>query len=168
MFQLGEAWNQNMDQQFFPSWINVIDDSMMEWFNKWDNVFMCVDRKLHPFANEWHIICCALTSILWRAHIVEVKDRPTQLGPKKKGKIWGRLLGLCYEFLIQSFQLVSVLCVTVTFLCQRVSQPCWSLVYNLLSLSRSANNVPRVYRYMPFTNTYLKICYLCGYFGGHN
>ena len=32
MRQLEEAWNQNMSQQCFPSWINVIDYSMMEWF----------------------------------------------------------------------------------------------------------------------------------------
>ena len=32
MRQLEEAWNQNMAQKFFPSWINVLDESMMEWF----------------------------------------------------------------------------------------------------------------------------------------
>ena len=30
MRQLEEACNQNMDQQFLPSWINVLDYSMME------------------------------------------------------------------------------------------------------------------------------------------
>ena len=30
MRQLEEAWNQNMAQQFFPSWINVLDESTME------------------------------------------------------------------------------------------------------------------------------------------
>ena len=35
MRQLEKAWNQNMTQQFLPSWINVLDESMMEWFNKW-------------------------------------------------------------------------------------------------------------------------------------
>ena len=51
MRQLEEAWNQNMAQQFLPSWINVLDESMMEWFNKWAPVFMCVGRKPHPFGN---------------------------------------------------------------------------------------------------------------------
>ena len=64
MRQLEESWNQNMAQQFLPSWINVLDDSMMEWFNKWAPGFMCVGRKPHPFGNDWHILCCALTSIL--------------------------------------------------------------------------------------------------------
>ena len=80
MRQLEEAWNQNMAQQFLPSWINVLDESMMKWFNKWSPGFMFVGHKPHPFGNERHTICCALTSILWRAQIVEGKDRRTELG----------------------------------------------------------------------------------------
>ena len=34
MRQLEEAWNQNKAQQFLPSWINVLYESIMEWFNK--------------------------------------------------------------------------------------------------------------------------------------
>ena len=83
MRQLEEAWNQNMAQQFLPSWINVLDESVMEWFNKCFPGFMCVGRKPHPFGNERHTISCALTSILWRAQIVKGKDRPTELGKKK-------------------------------------------------------------------------------------
>ena len=64
MCQLEGSWNQNMAQQFLPSWINVMDESIMEWFNKWSPGFMCVGRKPHPFGNERHKIFCALTSIL--------------------------------------------------------------------------------------------------------
>ena len=67
MCQLEEAWNQNMDQQFFPSWINVLDDSMMEWLNKWAPGFMCVGHKPHTFENYQHTAVCAITSIMWRA-----------------------------------------------------------------------------------------------------
>ena len=118
MLQLEEAWNKNMAQQILPSWINVIGESMMEWFNKWSPGFRCVGRKPHPFGNERNTICCALTSILWRSQIVEGKYRPTELG-KKNGKSWGILLASCYECVSQSFQLVSVLCLTVDFVCQR-------------------------------------------------
>ena len=83
MRQFEEAWNHNMAQQFLPSWINVLDESMIEWFNKWAPGFMCFSRKPRTFDNEQHAICCALISILWRIHIVEGKDRPTQLGPNK-------------------------------------------------------------------------------------
>ena len=55
----------------------------MEWFKKWDPGFMCVGHKPHPFGNERHTISCALTSIWWRAQIVEGKERTTQIGPKK-------------------------------------------------------------------------------------
>ena len=34
MRQMQEAWNKNMEDEFCPSWINVLDESMMEWFNK--------------------------------------------------------------------------------------------------------------------------------------
>jgi hypothetical protein len=98
MRQLEEAWNKNMADEFSPAWINVLDESMMEWFNKWAPGFMCVGRKPHPFGNERHTICCALTSILWRAQIVEGKDRPTQLGAKEHaglGKTVGLMLRMC-------------------------------------------------------------------------
>ena len=98
MRQLEEAWKQNMAQQFFPSCINILDESMMEWFNKWSPGFMCVGRKPHPFGNEWHTICCALTSIIRRAHIVEDKDRRTELRKKRLeelGKTVGLMLQMC-------------------------------------------------------------------------
>ena len=62
--QLEDAWNQNMAQQFFPSWINVLDKYMMEWFKKWSPGCMCVGRNPHPFGNERNTICYALTSIM--------------------------------------------------------------------------------------------------------
>ena len=105
-----------MAQQFFPSWINVIDESMMEWFNKWSPGFMCVGRKPHPFGNERHAIYCALTSILWRAQIVEGKDRPTELG-KKKWEDLGNSVGLMLRICEPIFSTGSVLCLTVAFVC---------------------------------------------------
>ena len=87
-----------MAQHFLPSWINVLDEYMMEWFNKWDPGFMCVGHKLHPFGNERHTICCALTSIMWRAQIIEGKDRPTELSKKKWEDLWktvGLMLLVC-------------------------------------------------------------------------
>ena len=78
---------------FFPSWINVFDEYTMEWSNKWSPGFMYVGCKPHPIVNERHTICCALTFILWRAQIVEGKDRPTELG-KKKWEEPGKTVGL--------------------------------------------------------------------------
>ena len=87
-----------MAQQFLSSWINFLDNSMMELLNKWAPRFMCAGRKTNPFGNERHNICCALTSILWKEQIVEGKDRPTQLGKKKwedLGKNVGLMLQMC-------------------------------------------------------------------------
>ena len=71
---------------------------MMDLFNKWAPGFMCVSLKPHPFGNERHTICCALTSILWSAQIVEGKYRPTELGKNKweeLGKTVGLMLRIC-------------------------------------------------------------------------
>ena len=52
MRQLEEAWNQNMAQKHLPLWINVLDKSIMDWFNKWDPGFMCVRRKSYRYKSE--------------------------------------------------------------------------------------------------------------------
>ena len=68
----------------------------MEWFNKRAPGFMCVGRKPHPFGNERHTICCAITSILWRAHILEGNDRQTELGNNKWEEL-GKAVGLMLQ-----------------------------------------------------------------------
>ena len=71
-----------MAEEFNPSWITVLYESMMGWSNKYAPGFMYVGHKPHPFGNERHTICCGLTSILWRAQIVEEKYLPRLLGKK--------------------------------------------------------------------------------------
>ena len=93
-----EQWNINMDQEFNPSCINVLDKSMMEWFNKYAPIFMCVGRKTHHFGNERHSICFGLTSIFWRSHIVGRKYFPQQLGQEEYnelGKTVSLMLRMC-------------------------------------------------------------------------
>ena len=51
---------------------------------------MCVGRKPHPFGNLRHTVCCGLTSIIWRAQIVEDKYHPQQLGHKDYNKLGKR------------------------------------------------------------------------------
>ena len=98
MRQMEESWNLNTAEEFNPSWINVLDGIMMEWFNKYAPGFMCVERKPYPFGNERHTISCGLTSILWRAQIVEGKDRPQQIGQREYnelGKTVSLMLRMC-------------------------------------------------------------------------
>ena len=64
-----------MEDEFSLSWISLLYESMMEWINRECPDFIFVGHKPHHFGNERHTICCALTSILFRALIVEGKDR---------------------------------------------------------------------------------------------
>ena len=79
-----------MAEEFNPSWVNVLDKSIMEWFEKYAPGFMCVGRKIHPFGNERHNICCGLTYILWRYQIVEGKYCPQPLGKKEYNELGKR------------------------------------------------------------------------------
>lgn len=79
--QMEDAWNANMMEEFEPSWISVLDESIQEWFNRWSCPgWMWVPRKPHPFGNERHTIACGLSGILFWSELVEGKDRPKQLG----------------------------------------------------------------------------------------
>ena len=33
--QLVDCWNENMNKNFSPSWINAIDESMLKWVNEY-------------------------------------------------------------------------------------------------------------------------------------
>lgn len=75
-----QAWNDNMRDEFFSSWRNCLDESMMVWTNEWTAPgFMVVPRKPKPFGNEWHTICCGETGILFYMELVEGKDRPVEI-----------------------------------------------------------------------------------------
>ena len=50
--QMEEAWNLNMAGEFNPLWINVLGESIMDWFNKDVPGSMCIGSKPHHFGNE--------------------------------------------------------------------------------------------------------------------
>ena len=59
---------------------------------------MFFGRNPHLFSNERHTVCCGLTSIYWRAQIVEGKYLPSQRGAKQHqelGKVVGLMLIIC-------------------------------------------------------------------------
>jgi hypothetical protein len=77
--QMIDAWNENMEQQFSPSWISCLDESMSKWVNEYTCPgFMCVPRKPWPFGNEYHSICCAVTGIMYFVELMEGKDTPRE------------------------------------------------------------------------------------------
>ncbi len=51
-----EMFNQYYAENYHPSWLNCLDESMSLWLNKFCPGYMCVPRKPHPFGNEYHSI----------------------------------------------------------------------------------------------------------------
>ena len=95
-----QEWNENMTEIFTPSWVSCLDESMSIWFNKWTCPgWMFVPRKLHPFGNEYHSVCCGETSIMWGIELVEGKDspreRPKDPNESLLGKMGALLLRMC-------------------------------------------------------------------------
>ena len=78
--QMIDAFNNHYTNEYTPSWLNCIDESMSSWLNKFCPGFMCVPRKPHPQGNEYHSIADAdkdgTKPVMWRVKIVEGKDRP--------------------------------------------------------------------------------------------
>ena len=78
-----KAWNNNMVEQFTPSWVRCLDKSM----STWTNIYSCpgwmfVPRKPWPFGNEYHMVCCSISGILYQMELVEGKDALSQVIPK--------------------------------------------------------------------------------------
>ena len=63
-----------MYTDFIPGWISCLDESMIIWKNKFGPVWVVLPRKPHPFGNEWHIICCAKSVMVFLVDLVEGKD----------------------------------------------------------------------------------------------
>jgi len=77
---LMNAWNENMESAYKPSWLVCIDESMVPWTSEYTAPgWVSVPRKPHPLGNEYHTIACAETNIIFRVEIVEGKDRPPEL-----------------------------------------------------------------------------------------
>ena len=79
VWQMINAWNENMVENFSPSWVSCLDNSMFIWFKK----FTCPGwifcfRKPHLFGNDCHSICCRLSGIMYSIESREGKDAPTQ------------------------------------------------------------------------------------------
>ena len=50
--QMIDAFNHHYEQNYSPSWMNCIDESMNSWMNKYCPGFMTLPRKPHLFGNE--------------------------------------------------------------------------------------------------------------------
>ena len=82
------AQNKNMADEFNPHLINMTNESIIEWYTNFPPGYICVRHRPHTFVNMHHTIFCGLTSILWRTHIVEVKDKFRKASPKSEFGAW--------------------------------------------------------------------------------
>jgi len=82
--QLIDEWNLHYEENYSPSWLGCLDESMSTWLNKFCLGFMHVPRKPNPNGNEYHTIADGDQGrpIMWRMKLQEGKDRP------KNGNQW--------------------------------------------------------------------------------
>ena len=107
-----EAWNSKMMEQFTPSWVSCLDESMSTWTNKYSCPgWMFVPQKPWPFGNEYHMVCCSLSGILWQMELVEGKDSPSEIIPS------GKLLDCCFVSWSPYLERAWWLSSTVAFVC---------------------------------------------------
>ena len=99
--QMIVAWNDNMAEQFTPSWVSCLDESMSPWTNKYTCPgWMLVPRKPHPFGNEYRSVCCSMSGIMCGIELVEGKDAPRAAAhPKPKHNNDGNTVGLLLRIL---------------------------------------------------------------------
>ena len=123
-----KGWGSNMVSCFIPGWANCLDKSMSIWTNKFlCPGFMFIPRKPWPFGNEYHMVCCCATGIMWVIDLVEGKDCPCQRGQQKYddlGATVGLLLQLLAPIFFKGFIVIldSAFCVLkgIIELCKRV------------------------------------------------
>ena len=92
--QMIYAWGSNMNNTFAPGYMNCLDKSMSMWTNKFTCPgFMFVPCKPCPFRNEYHMVCCCLSGIMWGINLVKGQDHPQQLGQHEYEEL-GSTVGL--------------------------------------------------------------------------
>ena len=69
--QMINASNDHYEENYIPSWLSCLDESMNSWLDKFCPGFMTAPRNLHPLGNEYHSIADgdAGKPIMWRIKI---------------------------------------------------------------------------------------------------
>ena len=88
-----------MSEIFSCSFVACLDESMSLWLNRWTCPGLnFVPRKPWSMGNEYHTMCCGVTSIMFSIDLVEGSDRPRELpslDAEKKGPTVSLLLRMC-------------------------------------------------------------------------
>ena len=101
-----KAWNGHMTSIFLASWAIYLDMSMSMSIchRRWTcPVWIFFPRKPHPFGNEWHTACYALSGIWFVVELVEGKAHPRQYGPLGFEDLGGKTVGLLFRMMKQYF-----------------------------------------------------------------
>ena len=94
-------WNRHMTNIFLAGWVIGLDESMSIWHQRWTCPgWIFCPHKPHPFGNEYHTACCALTNILFSIELVEGKDSPPQVAREfnGNGKTGGLLMRILWPY----------------------------------------------------------------------
>ena len=99
-----DVWNEHMARIFTAGWTICVDESMSIWHNRWTCPgWVFCPGKPHPYGNEYHSACCALSNIIFSIEIVEGKeDRPRWL-PSAEFEGIGKTVGLLLRILKSYF-----------------------------------------------------------------
>ena len=78
VWQMINNFNEHYLENYTPSWLSCINESMNSFLDKFCPGFMSVLRKSHPLGNEYHIIADGDEgySMMYRIKIQDGKDRP--------------------------------------------------------------------------------------------
>eukprot|EP01082_Thalassiosira_pseudonana_P012650 g11200.t1 g11200 contig5:354636-355736(+) len=78
MRELQDAFNAHHAENYSPSWLSCLDESINTQLNKNCPGFMIVERKPYPSGNKYHSIAYGDDGkpIMWRIKLQEGKDRP--------------------------------------------------------------------------------------------
>ncbi|KAL7474259.1 hypothetical protein ACHAW6_000238 [Cyclotella cf. meneghiniana] len=76
--QMIDAFDQHYTEEYIPSWLSCLDESMNSWLDKFCPGFMSVPQKPHPLGNEYHSIADGNNGkpVMWRIKLQEGKDHP--------------------------------------------------------------------------------------------
>ncbi len=65
------SWNNHMQAVFIASWALCLDKLMSIWHSQWTCPgWVFCPCKPHPFGNEYHMACCALSGIMFLMEMV--------------------------------------------------------------------------------------------------
>ena len=76
--------NEHYLENYTPSWLSLLDETMNSFLEKFYPGFMSVPRKTHPLGNEYHSIDYGDEGnpVMYRIKIQEGKDRPKDANGK--------------------------------------------------------------------------------------